>query len=62
MTDDLPDTERLRRELAMLADVRTRIRETVGPDTRIPTGTVDAVLDDYTAALERERGDDPDAE
>lgn len=60
MTDDLPETERLRRELAMLADVRARIRETVGPDARIPTGTVDAVLDDYNAALERD--DDPDAE
>ncbi|MBM9839626.1 hypothetical protein JO861_24040 [Rhodococcus hoagii] len=62
MTDDLPETERLRREVAMLADVRRRIRDTVGPDARIPTGTVDAVLDEYNAARERESGDDPDAE
>ena len=62
MTEDLPETERLRRELEMLADVRARIRDSVGPDARISTGTVDAVLDDYNAALERERGDDPDVE
>jgi len=62
VTEDLPETERLRRELEMLADVRARIRDSVGPDARIPTGTVDAVLDDYNAALERERGDDPDVE
>ncbi|MFX1787194.1 hypothetical protein [Prescottella equi] len=62
MTEDLAETERLRRELAMLADVRARIRDTVGPDTRIPSGTVDAVLDDYNAARERERGDTPDTE
>ncbi|WP_064077701.1 hypothetical protein [Prescottella equi] len=61
MTADLPETERLRRELEMLADVRARIRETVGPDARIPTGTADAVLDDYNAARERERGNDPAA-
>ncbi len=62
MTEDLAETERLRRELAMLADVRARIRDTVGPDPRIPSGTVDAVLDDYNAARERERGDTPDTE
>ncbi|WP_145238478.1 MULTISPECIES: hypothetical protein [Nocardiaceae] len=62
MTEDLPETERLRRELAMLADVRDRIRDSVGPDARIPTGTVDNVLDDYNAACERERGDAPDVE
>ncbi|GBF17715.1 hypothetical protein Br6_05122 [Rhodococcus sp. Br-6] len=62
MTEDLPETERLRRELEMLADVRARIRDSVGPDARIPTGTVDAVLDEYTAARERERGDTPDVE
>ncbi|WP_458683395.1 hypothetical protein [Prescottella equi] len=52
----------MRRELEMLADVRARIRDSVGPDARIPTGTVDAVLDDYNAARERERGDAPDNE
>lgn len=62
MTADLPETERLRRELEMLADVRARIHDSVGPDTRIPTGTVDAVLDEYNAARERERDDAPDEE
>lgn len=56
MTADLPDEERLRRELEMLADVRRRIRESVGPDVQIPTGTVDDVLDEYNAI--RERSDD----
>ncbi|WJJ14645.1 hypothetical protein P9990_26585 (plasmid) [Prescottella equi] len=62
MTEDLSETEHLRRELAMLADVRARIRDSIGPDARIPTGTVDNVLDDYNTARERERGDDPDTE
>lgn len=62
MTTDLPDEERLRRELEMLADVRRRIRESVGPDVQIPTGTVDAVLDKYNAARARESDDSPAAE
>ncbi|WP_430336145.1 hypothetical protein [Rhodococcus sp. ACT016] len=62
MTSDLPDEEQLRRELEMLADVRRRIRESVGPDVRIPTRAVDYVLDDYNAvrARDAESGQDRD--
>ncbi|MGO4205180.1 hypothetical protein AB4Z09_26275 [Rhodococcus sp. TAF43] len=54
MTADLPDEERLRRELEMLADVRRRLSESEGMDFQIPTGAVDQVLDEYNAVRARD--------
>ncbi|MDH6284674.1 hypothetical protein [Prescottella agglutinans] len=62
MTADLPDEERLRRELEMLANVRRRLRDSEGVDFQIPTGAVDQVLDEYNAVRARESGDGPGAE
>lgn len=59
--DDQPGKEQLQRELAFLAEVRRRIRETVGPQVQIPTSAVDHVLDEYNAARAREDDDDPAA-
>ncbi|MGV9861748.1 hypothetical protein [Rhodococcus koreensis] len=42
----------LERELAMLAQVRLRLRASEGEDFRIPTTTVDGVLDELNS-LER---------
>ncbi|WP_167541021.1 hypothetical protein [Rhodococcus jostii] len=42
----------LERELAMLADVRDRLRASEGNDFRIPTTAVDQVLDEFNT-LER---------
>jgi hypothetical protein len=49
VTADLPDEERLRRELEMLANVRRRLHDSEGIDFQIPTGAVDQVLDEYNA-------------
>ncbi|MFZ2172667.1 MAG: hypothetical protein WAW17_01265 [Rhodococcus sp. (in: high G+C Gram-positive bacteria)] len=42
-------TADLDRELAMLADVRHRLRASEGPDVRIPTTAVDQVLDELNS-------------
>ncbi|MBX4170822.1 hypothetical protein HBA53_22940 (plasmid) [Rhodococcus pyridinivorans] len=51
-TSETDDRDRLERELAMLADVRRRIAAS-DPSLRIPTTTVDRVLDDYLQLPER---------
>ncbi|MGO4205010.1 hypothetical protein AB4Z09_25390 [Rhodococcus sp. TAF43] len=62
MTADLPEHERLRRELEMLAQVRGLLRESEGPEFQPPTRAVDQVLDEYNAARTREGDDDRAAE
>lgn len=62
VTEDQPDKEQLQRELEFLAEVRRRIRDTVGPQVQIPTSAVDHVLDEYNAALAREDNDDDPTE
>ncbi|EHK80338.1 hypothetical protein [Rhodococcus pyridinivorans] len=51
-TSETDDRDRLERELAMLADVRRRIAAS-DPSLRIPTTTVDRILDDYLQLPER---------
>lgn len=59
MTDERPQRppsrEQLRRELAMIADVRTFLRESEGPDFSLPTTIPDHLLDQWNAL-----GGDPD--
>ncbi|MEN0135050.1 MAG: hypothetical protein AAGC80_07865 [Rhodococcus sp. (in: high G+C Gram-positive bacteria)] len=43
----------LERELAMLASVRDRLRSSEGNDFRIPTTTVDRVLDELNSHNDR---------
>lgn len=49
MTGPTPPDDRIGRldaELALLADIRRRLRRSEGADFRIPTRVVDAVLDE----------------
>ena len=52
MTSETNDLDRFELELAMLADVRRRIAAS-DPTLRIPTTTVDRVLDEYLQLPER---------
>lgn len=52
MTSETDDLDRFELELAMLADVRRRIAAS-DPTLRIPTTTVDRVLDEYLQLPER---------
>lgn len=58
MTADLPDSERLRRELEMLAQLRGLLQGSLGPDYRLSTGVVDRVLDEYNEVRAQESDDD----
>jgi hypothetical protein len=44
-----PSREQLHRELAMIADVRTFLRESEGPDFPLPTTIPDQLLDQWNA-------------
>ncbi|RVW04443.1 hypothetical protein [Rhodococcus spongiicola] len=50
MAADQHTQEQLRRELEMLAQLRGLLQDSLGPDHRLPTETVDRVLDEYNQA------------